>query len=95
MFLPTHSPYDRQVLIEHVVSWARSERLVQVLDGKRRWHFRVARDGEGQRRCSACGRAAAVMGQNRAGQDDPHCAPCALGDGRSLRSVADNRSLAA
>lgn len=95
MFLPAQTPYERQVLIEHVTSWARSERLVQVLEGRRRWHFRIVGDDNGGERCTTCDRPRSVLGEDCARRNGLHCVGCALGDGPNANNVIAGEPLAA
>lgn len=44
MLLPARSPYDRQVLVEHIKDRARTTEWVQVLVDDRRWMVKAAGD---------------------------------------------------
>jgi hypothetical protein len=53
MFLPARSPYDRQVLTDHVVDRVRSKGSVQVLLDTQRWLVQLLRAGR-TARCEKC-----------------------------------------
>ena len=53
IFLPARTPYDRQMLVEHVVDRAHSRGQVQVLLGEQRWMVHAKR-GALALCCSSC-----------------------------------------
>lgn len=79
IFLPARSPYDRQLLAEHVQSRVRAKGKVQVLVDDQRWMVHRG-PGSGLICCSQCGgtvNSACYLG---AGSGTPYCLACAFGD---------------
>ena len=78
LFLPARTPYDRQLLAEHVAARVRSSGQVQVLLEGQRWLVsRSSRRGSG--RCGRCG--VGVITICSAAGGDAWCLTCALVDG--------------
>ncbi len=76
IFLPVRSPYDRQMLVEHVGECVRAKGQVQVLLGHQRW---LVHRNRGATFCAGCGCPAACA--CTAGPDTSvvYCVKCALG----------------
>ena len=92
IFLPARSPYDRQVLTEHVLSRVRAKGKVQVLIDDQRWM--VQRPSSGLADCSHCGCAVNSACYLGAGSGTPYCLTCAFGDladPAPLRLMVDRR----
>ncbi len=80
LVLPVRSPYDRQMLVEHVVDRVRSKGQIQVILDNRRWAVRL-RDSTSAVSCSRCGYsvdAACYTAGNT--NKAAHCVRCAFGD---------------
>ena len=78
MFLPARSPYDRQMLVEHIADRVRSKGRVQVLLDEQRWMVQLNR-GAVRIYCSSCGDAADSACYRPVDDGVPYCIPCALG----------------
>jgi hypothetical protein len=79
LFLPARTPYDRQLLAEHVAARVRCSGQVQVLLEDQRWL--VSRSSpRGSARCGRCG-VALIASCSAAAGDDAWCLTCALVDG--------------
>ena len=78
MFLPARSPYDRQMLVEHIADRVRSKGRVQVLLDEQRWMVQLNR-GKVRIYCSSCGDAADSACYRAADTGVPYCIICALG----------------
>jgi hypothetical protein len=76
MFLPARSPYDRQLLVEHVADRARSEKHVQVLVDDRRWIVNLNHESAPVI-CSRC-QGALLLSCHSLGVGDAYCVKCAL-----------------
>ena len=81
IFLPARSPYDRQMLIEHVTTRARAQGVVQVLIDDDRWMVRTHRDGAAVC-CARCGHSGESACYSDATGDAVCCPRCAFGDYR-------------
>jgi hypothetical protein len=79
MFLPARSPYDPQVLIEHIVDRARAKERVQVLVDNLRWMVHLRR-GPATAHCSACGCVLNSACYSTAEHGEAHCLGCAFGN---------------
>ena len=79
-FLPARSPYDREMLIEHVAHRVRAKGRVQVLLNEQRWLVDVGTGGASGDGCSACGRTL-DMTWCVADVGVPYCAKCAFASG--------------
>lgn len=78
MFLPAHSPYDRQVLVEHVADRLRSGSPVQVLLGGTRW---MAHPPQGRSApCRCCGSLRESTCHSSATHGEPVCLVCAFSE---------------
>jgi hypothetical protein len=78
IFLPARSPYDRQMLVEHIGECVRAKGQVQVLMGRQRWV--VQRNwGPGAAPCAECGCFAAGVCSAGANGGGVYCVKCALG----------------
>ena len=77
-FLPVRTPYDRQMLIEHVASRVRVKGRVQVLVDDRHWMIDLNHEASAPS-CMSCGHMmdSACYCTRSAGQ--PYCVRCALG----------------
>lgn len=85
LFLPARTPYDREMLVEHVVERAQAKGRVQVLIDDRRWMVHLSR-GDLAFRCARCGVFSDPACHCAAVGDDVFCAKCALGFGYYLSS---------
>ena len=93
VFLPARSPYDRQLLAEHVGERVQAKGQVQVLMGDRRWIVRRNR-GALVARCTRCGMPAATACYSRGCEEVCYCVACAFGDDMDpvpLPRVAERR----
>lgn len=79
MFLPARNPYDRQMLIEHIVDRARAKERVQVLVDDLRWIVHLRRS-PATAHCSACGCALNSACYSTAEQGGAYCLGCAFAD---------------
>jgi hypothetical protein len=79
MFLPARNPYDRQILLEHIVDRAHAKERVQALlnDLRRMVHLRR---GAATAHCSACGCVLNAACYSTDEHGAAHCLECALGD---------------
>jgi hypothetical protein len=78
LFIPARSPYDRQMLIEHVVDRVRSKGQVQVLVDDERWMVHLR--GNSAVNCAFCGLAGELACQSIGDEAATYCAHCAFGD---------------
>jgi len=78
LFLPARTPYDRQVLMEHVTNRVRSNGLVQVLVDDQRWmvHFRR---GALAAWCASCGACLDSACRSTTSAGIAYCMACAFG----------------
>jgi hypothetical protein len=77
LLLPASTPYDRQILREHVLSRARHVQDLQVKVGRKTW--RVERPSEERPfACGFCKRQLAVAALHAAPTDTVYCVACAL-----------------
>jgi hypothetical protein len=92
-FLPARSPYDRQLLAEHVSERVRTKGQVQVLMGDHLWMVLRNRSAAGTR-CPRCGVAVTAACYFRGCGDVGYCITCALqaeGDPARLHSAPERR----
>jgi len=80
MFLPTRSPYDRQMLVEHIANRVRSKGHVQVLLDEQRWMVHLTR-GAARPACASCGDTADTACYRAPDDAVAYCVTCALGLG--------------
>jgi late competence protein required for DNA uptake (superfamily II DNA/RNA helicase) len=78
MFLPARSPYDRQILVEHIADRVRSKGHVQVLLDEQRWMVHLNR-GAGRTCCSHCGDTGDSACYRTPEDGVAYCLTCALG----------------
>ncbi len=78
IFLPARSPYDRQLLAEHVVHRVRAKGQVQVLVDDRRWMVCLNRSAS-TAGCMGCGGGLQSACYSSAGGDLAYCVRCAFG----------------
>jgi hypothetical protein len=76
LFLPVHSPDDRQALMEHVAARVRSEGCVQVLLGGTRWIVQAL--GGQSVPCQYCGSMGPSLPRATADDGAPMCLACAF-----------------
>ena len=77
MVLAAATPYERQVLIEHVLGHVRSKHHIQVQADRRQWVVERA-DEQRPTVCHACARKILdAVCRGRRG-DTPYCVTCAL-----------------
>ncbi len=79
IFLPARSPYDRQLLAEHVQSRVHAKGQVQVLIDDQRWMVH-RRPSSGFAGCSHCGSSINSACYLGAGSGRPYCLTCAFAD---------------
>jgi hypothetical protein len=79
MFLPARSPYDRQVLAEHVVSRVRANGQVQVLIDDQRWMVHQRRSARSAC-CSQCGYGVDSACYLVSASGSLYCVTCAFRD---------------
>ena len=79
IFLPARSPYDRQMLVEHVNDRVRIKGQVQVLVDDRRWMVHLRR-GSLAACCASCGDPADSACYATGHGDAAYCVHCAFGD---------------
>jgi len=80
--LAADTPYDRQLVVEHVSALLRRHGAVRLSVGRRAWWLTLARTGT-TRECVHCGRALECAVELTGG--DLACVPCA-----SRRVVSDH-----
>jgi len=93
VFLPARSPYDRQLLAEHIGERVQAKGQVQVLMGDQRWIIRRNR-GAIATRCARCGMTAATACYLRDCDEVGYCIACAFGNAKDpvpLQRVAERR----
>lgn len=78
-FLPARTPYDLQMLVEHVLRLVRASGEVQVLVDDRRWIVHL-RSGASTAWCSCCGYSLGSVFYSNGDAKDVCCAECALGE---------------
>ncbi|HVO23769.1 MAG TPA: hypothetical protein VMW56_09085 [Candidatus Margulisiibacteriota bacterium] len=91
-FLPARSPYDRQLLAEHVRERVRAKGQVQVLMGDNLWMMYRKRDRN--TRCARCGVAAPIACHFSGSGEACYCVACALEEGwdpAPLRCIPERR----
>jgi len=77
MVLSAATPYERQVLIEHVLGHVRSKRQIQVQADRQRWVVELV-DEQSPVDCERCGRKILdAICRGRRGET-PYCVACAL-----------------
>ncbi len=86
LFLPARTPYDRQMLVEHVVERAQAKGRVQVLIDDRRWMVSLSR-GDLAFRCARCGMFSDPACHCATVGSEAFCAKCALGLGKQPASA--------
>ncbi len=86
LFLPARTPYDRQMLVEHVVERAQAKGRVQVLVDDRRWLVSLSR-GDLAFRCARCGLFSDPACHCATVGSEVFCARCALGLGQQPASA--------
>lgn len=79
MFHPTHTPYDRQNLIDYLVASARAKDRVRVLVGESCWMVQLRRGAEISQ-CSGCGHDLRGSCYSTDESGRRHCLGCAFGD---------------
>ena len=80
MFLPARTPYDRQVVAEHVSAYLRASGQVQVLVDERRWMVQFVRAALPVC-CCRCDATVDVAWLSPAEGQWVYCARCALASG--------------
>jgi len=77
IFLPSRTPYDRQVLVEQVTHSVRAQGRVQVLIDDQRWLVQRNR-GPSARRCARCSTPIRAACCSIAGDRAAYCLCCAF-----------------
>src|SRR5947208_3275352 len=77
MFVPARSPYDRQLLVEHVLDGVRRRGNVQVLVDDQRWLVHLLRD-DCMVACWRCGCAVDSICHCTADDAVAYCVTCAF-----------------
>lgn len=80
LFLPVRSPYDRQILLEHVTERARKKGLVQILLDEARWMV-DGRKRASRTPCTSCGDTVHFACFSPSHNDAVYCLSCAFGVG--------------
>jgi hypothetical protein len=88
MVLPTHSPYDRQVLREHVELLARRNPTLTLGVGGVRWT--ISRRRSVDSRCSTCMQSVGRLSCNRGGEAVASCLDCAMYPGHNAPEERGN-----
>ena len=85
-FLPTRTPYQRQMLVEHVLQCVRANGQVQVLVDDQRWMVYL-RGGALTVCCSRCGHSLGSAVYSTGDATEAYCGECALGgkQGNAMR----------
>jgi hypothetical protein len=77
MVLSAATPYERQLLVEHILGQVRSKRQIQVRADRRHWMIELA-DEQQPAMCERCGRTILdAVCRGRRGES-PQCVGCAL-----------------
>jgi hypothetical protein len=77
LVLPAHTPYDRQLLREHVLNRVRREEKVRITVGGMSWVVeRPSKDHPIG--CDGCKRQLLVAALHSSGTDATYCATCAI-----------------
>ncbi len=79
-FLPTRTPYQRQLLVEHVLQCVRVNGRVQVLVQDQRWMVYLHGDAS-TACCSRCGDSLGSAVYSAPDATETYCGECALGMG--------------
>ncbi len=77
MFLPARTPYDRQILVEHVGAYLQANGRVQVLVEGQRWVVQLAQDSAVSS-CSSCGCSTESACRSTAHREALYCMTCAF-----------------
>ena len=101
LLLPARDPYERELLVEHVVDRARRMGAVRVVVHGRAWNVKLTSDGF-TCGCARCSRALEATWCATAPGGDPYCVRCAFGaratavpDAPELRNQIKSRQAAA
>ena len=86
VFLPARSPYDREIVMEHVTDRARTAGEAEVLLDGQRWKVQLQR-GQPAVLCAHCGIAANPTCYATHNGKAAHCVKCAFGFGASAPSA--------
>ncbi len=81
MFLPVRTPYDRQILVEHVGAYLNANGRVQVLVEGQRWMVQLTRDSPVPS-CSSCGCSMDSACNSSVHREAVYCMMCAFGGRR-------------
>ena len=92
-FVPARTPYDRQILIEHVVDRVRTKGHVQVLVDDQRWLVRLLRDPS-TARCGSCAKGLNAVCYATAPDEMVYCVRCALTGRGNISGLADRTAVA-
>src|SRR5262245_5997015 len=79
LFLPGRTPYDRQMLAEHVIDCLHTKSRVQVLLAGRRWIVQPGASGSAAR-CARCAASIKTAACALGGSGPRYCLRCALDD---------------
>jgi hypothetical protein len=74
LFIPARTPYDRQMLVEHVADRTRSSGQVQVLVDDERWTVRRC----GAVNCESCGLSGKLACRSAGDDAKMYCLQCAF-----------------
>jgi hypothetical protein len=77
LFIPVKTPYERELLFEHVDLYTKRHGQVRIEFNRREWVVSAV-NGEQLMRCSACGRRLDALTYAMGGRT--LCAPCARRD---------------
>jgi len=92
-FVPARSPYDRQLLADHVLDRVRVKGNVQVLVDGQRWLVQLLRDSN-MTGCRRCGSAVDLVCCRLAHRAARYCVACAFTTDRSFRAIGSGRTSA-
>ena len=93
IFVPARTPYDRQMLIEHVVDRVRSKGQVQVSVDNQRWLVHLVL-GLSTARCWSCGNSADAVCYPTACGEVVYCVRCALSGREHIAGLPDRSEAA-
>lgn len=90
LFVPVRSPYDRQLLVDHVLDRVRVKGTVQVLVDRERWLVQRLRDSH-TAGCCRCGSAVDAACCRAVHHTARYCVACAFTTDRSVPALRSDR----
>jgi len=91
IFMPARTPYDRQLVAEHVADRVRTKGRVQVLIDDQRWMVHVNNGAVGAG-CAGCGVALRAASCCAVGNDSVYCVRCVFDERPSRGSPRIDRT---